>query len=124
MTARTRYIWLSPRGVGLVCGLALMMILPARSAPPFGRPFWEQKVGPFYSRVVLWDAADLTERNLRPFYRQLSQELRGYRAWTVRVFVDEGDATRELHGKLATEKGYDWWLDLYNSYGRHPASHG
>jgi hypothetical protein len=33
------------------------------------------------------------------------------------VFIDKDDATRELHGKLATEKGYGWWLELYNRFG-------
>jgi hypothetical protein len=50
----------------------------------------------------------------------LSRELKGTRAWTVSVFVDKNDATRELYGKAATEKGYDWWLELFEKFGRTP----
>ena len=76
------------------------------------------RAGPFYGRVVIWEATKLTEQNLRPYYKQLSVELKAYRAWTVMVFIDKGDATRELYGKLATEETYDWWLGLYNQFGR------
>ena len=95
-------------------------ILTATSSPGFGRTLWEAKVGPFYSRVVLLDAADLTEANLRVFYQGLSQELKDNRAWTVSVFVDQRDAEREVSGKMRTDPSYDWWLDLYEKFGRNP----
>jgi hypothetical protein len=75
-------------------------------------------VGPFYSRSVLWNASDLTEENLRLFYRELSREFKERNGWTVDVFVDQEDATRETYGKLKTGGDYDWWLDLYNQFGR------
>ena len=68
---------------------------------------------------MIWNAVDLTDPNLRLLYADLSRELKGRRAWVVDVFVDEGDATRELHGKLRTQTDYSWWLKLYNEFGRH-----
>src|SRR5262249_13476458 len=53
-------------------------------------------------------------------YGELSQELKDKSAWMVDVFVDREDATRESHGKLKTEGNYDWWLHLYNDFGRNP----
>jgi hypothetical protein len=44
--------------------------------------------------------------------------MKGRRGWLVDVFVDEGDATRELHGKFATEGTYERWLWMYQRFGR------
>jgi len=79
---------------------------------------WEGRVGPFYSRVTVWTVPEFTEPNLRAFYQRLAQKLKGNRAWKVEVFVDRNDAYRELYGKLVTEGDYDWWLKLYNKFGR------
>jgi hypothetical protein len=98
---------------------ALLSLLgAAASAHATGRTLWERSDGPFSSRAILWSGSDLTEKNLRLLYGELSQELRDKRAWTADVFVDEGDATREIHGKLKTGGDYGWWLDLYNQFGR------
>ena len=96
----------------------LVAILAATTCLALDHTLWQGKAGPFYSRVVVWDAAELTEPNLRLFYQQLSRELRENRAWTVDVFIDKNDAERELHGLMATEGDYDWWLNLYNRFGR------
>jgi hypothetical protein len=97
-----------------------MAMLAVASSPALSRTLWEAKVGPFYSRVVVLDAAELTEANLRSFYQQLSRELEGSRAWTVGVFIDQRDAEREVSGKMRTDPSYAWWLDLYGKYGRNP----
>ena len=94
---------------------ALMPGVPCHAAQE--STFSQGSSGPFYGRAVVWDAAMLTEQNLRSYYQPLSKELNAYRAWTVYVFVDKGDASRELHGKLRTEETYDWWLELYNKFG-------
>lgn len=83
-----------------------------------GPTVWEKNVGPFFSRGVIWAPSDLTEPNLRSYYQRLSEELKTNLAWTVNVFVDREDASRELHGKLTAEGDYDWWLKLYNEFGR------
>ena len=95
-----------------------MALLSAAAVPSRGSTLWEEQLGPFYARSVLWDAADLTEPKLRLFYHELSEELKNNRAWTVGVFTDETDAGHESAGKMLTEKGYDWWLELYNEFGR------
>jgi hypothetical protein len=95
-------------------------MLTVATSPALGRTLWEAKVGPFYSRVVVWDAAELVEPNLRLFYESLSRELKGSRAWTVGVFMDQRDAEREVSGKMRTDPSYDWWLDLYDKFGRDP----
>jgi len=98
--------------------LLVIAMLGATACLALDRTLWEGKAGPFYSRVVVWDASEFTDTNLRLFYRRLSRELKGNRAWTVDVFIDRDDAAREVSGKMVTEKGYDWWLDLYNKFGR------
>jgi hypothetical protein len=95
-----------------------MAMLAATSGVARDRTLWEGRAGPFYSRAVVWDAVELTEPNLRSFYLRSSQEMRGNRAWTLDVFIDRDDAERELHGLMVTDKGYDWWLDLYDKFGR------
>lgn len=102
----------------LIHRLVVVTILVATSCCAESRTLREWRVGPFYNRVVIWAGTDLTEPNLRSYYQQLSRELTGNRAWRVDVFSDEGDATRELYGKLRTEGDYDWWLGLYNKFGR------
>jgi hypothetical protein len=47
----------------------------------------------------LWSRSDLIEENLRLVYGDLSPELNDTRGWTVDIFVEQGDATREMHGK-------------------------
>ena len=94
------------------------LVAGALSCPAQDSTLLQGSVGPFYGRAVLWDATNLTEQNLRSYHKQLSRELKPYRAWTVMVFIDKGDATRELYGKLRTEETYDWWLELYNQFGR------
>jgi len=117
MTARTRDLRLTVviglLGVAFTCATA-------GAAPVAGQILWERRDGPFYSRSVLWSRSELTEENLRILYGEVSQELKDKNGWTVDVFVDREDATRENHGKLATEGDYDWWLDLYNQFGRKP----
>jgi len=117
MVARTSRALLLAR-LGPVFCLVTAMILPASPASAPGQTLWEQREGPFYSRSVLWREVDLTESNIRSFYRSLSLELKGTRAWTVSIFVDKGDATRELYGKLATDGDYRWWFALYSKFGR------
>jgi hypothetical protein len=36
------------------------------------------------------------------------------------VFIDQRDAEREVSGKMRTDPSYDWWLGLYNRFGRDP----
>jgi hypothetical protein len=91
---------------------------PAAPQPPAGQVLWDRHDGPFYSRSLLWKGADLTEENLRLLYRDLSKELKDTNTWTVDVFVDSQDAERENHGKAKTGGDYDWWLGLYNRFGR------
>lgn len=104
----------------LLCLVGAPAKIPAMSAPVAGRILWERIDGPFYSCSILWTVTDLTEANLRLLYRSFSQKLKDKNAWTVDVFVDQADAIREEHGKLKTEGDYDWWLRLYNSFGRKP----
>jgi hypothetical protein len=118
MAAKTRRTILLLCGRNLACGLLVIVMLAATPCPALGQTLREGKAGPFYSRAALWHATDLTEANLRSLYQQLSRELREYRAWTVDVFIDRGDAAREVSGMMVTDKGYDWWLDLYNEFGR------
>lgn len=94
--------------LGLACSLAL------------GRTLSEAKVGPFYSRVVVLGASELTEANIRSLYGTWSRELNESRAWIVDVFIDQRDAEREVSGKMRTDPSYDWWLGLYNRFGRDP----
>jgi hypothetical protein len=47
----------------------------------------------------------------------LAQQVKGNRGWDVEVFVDRGDLTREIYGKMVTEKGYEWWQELYDRFG-------
>jgi hypothetical protein len=96
----------------------LIAMLAASPSPVLGQTLWEGRTGPFCSRSFLWRAAELTEPNLRSLYQRLSRELDGNRAWTADVFVDRDDAAREVSGKMVTEKGYEWWLDLYNKFWR------
>lgn len=96
---------------------AVIAMLSVGCCIAHGSTVREGKIGPFYTRSEVWKVEDLTEPNLRLYYQQLSQELKGYRAWTVEVFIDQDDARRELHGKLRTEENYDWWLKLYNEFG-------
>ncbi len=119
MTARTSKHRTKRLGPHLVCNFLAMLALASTSGLAFASTFSEQSVGPFYSRALVWDVKDLTEQNLRSLYRQLSLELTSRRAWKIEVFVDQDDATRELHGKLRTEETYDWWLKLYNEFGKH-----
>ncbi len=119
MTAKTRH----PRFgmvVRLLCLVGAAASMPATPAPVAGQTLWERSDGPFYTRLILWKGSDLTEEKLRLLYVELSQELKDYSAWTVEVFLDQEDATRESHGKLKTEGDYDWWLQLYNEFGRNP----
>jgi len=83
-----------------------------------GSIVWERKDGPFFSRAVLWDPANFTDANLRSFYAGIAAEMQRNRAWDVKVFVDRNDLTRELYGKLVTDKGYEWWKDLHDKFGR------
>jgi hypothetical protein len=96
----------------------VIAVLAATSCLALERTLWIWRAGPFCRRIVVWDAADLTEPNLRSYYQRLSRELRRSRAWTVDVFIDRADAAHEVSGKMVTEKDYDWWLGLYNKYGR------
>jgi hypothetical protein len=80
--------------------------------------FLEGPTGPFYGRAVVWKDTELNRQNLQSYFEQLVRELRSYRAWNVWVFVNKDDATRELFGKLRSEETYDWWLTLYNEFGR------
>jgi hypothetical protein len=89
----------------------------ATAATARASTLWEYRLGPFYSRSLLWDAADLTEPRLRALYEQLSPELANNRAWTVQVFTDRTDAGRESGGKMGTEADYERWWKLYNGLG-------
>jgi len=102
----------------LIPWLVISLLAGASCFSAQDSPLFEGHVGPFYSRTVIWDAGRFTEQNLRSYRKQLSQELKDYRAWTIAVFIDKGDATRELYGKLPTEETYDQWLELYNKFGR------
>jgi len=108
---------LARAGAVIVLGFGLP-VASVRSAPAVSRVLWERKDGPFYSAALLWDIRDFTEPQLRQACSALSKQLREKRGWTVSIFVDEDDATRELHGKLRTEGDYDWWSSLYNQFGR------
>jgi hypothetical protein len=99
-------------------GLGLVALVWLASATAQSSTLWEWKLGPFYTRSVLWDAAELTEPNLRTLYGQLSRELKDNRAWTVEVFTDKADAGHESAGKMVAETDYDRWLGLYNEFGR------
>jgi hypothetical protein len=116
MTLRTRDIRVAPWRqlftAGVVSATFLAMVCFGR-----GSTVWQRRDGPFLSRAVLWDATDFTESNLRSFYGKLARQMKGNRGWDVGVFVDRGDLTRETYGKLATEKEYDWWQDLYDKFG-------
>ncbi|HEY7393178.1 MAG TPA: hypothetical protein VH640_31950, partial [Bryobacteraceae bacterium] len=101
----------------LLVALGIIGALPLPSAPA-GRILWERPNGPSYSRVLLYEPSDLTQPNMRSLYKVLSRELGGKVFWTVSVFTEEGDATREIYGKMTTEVDYDRWLGLYNKYGR------
>jgi hypothetical protein len=96
----------------------VMSVLAATSCLALDQTLWNWKAGPFLHRIVVWDVADLTEPKLRSYYQRLSRDLKRYGAWTVDVFVDRDDAAREVSGKMLTDKDYDWWLDLYNKFGR------
>lgn len=91
------------------------ILLLASSCFGQGRVFWERKDGPFYTRYEIWHSVDLTPSNIRSFYRRLAPEMSGYRAWTVKVFADEPEATRDLYGRFATEVDYSRWSQLYES---------
>ena len=95
-----------------------IMLLQTSSVAPATR-IWQRTDGPFRGRALVWAPADFTEANLRSFYLRLAPAMKGRRAWLVDVFVDEGDATRELHGKFASEGTYERWLWLYDRFGRH-----
>jgi|SRR5271157_1195244 len=119
MAATTRHTgrpWTSAVPLGR---LALVAVLAAGFCGAQDSSLWEWKTGPFYSRGVLWDIKRLAEPNLRSFYQRMSRELEDYRFWTVGVFTDRDDGMREVSGKLkADELGYDWWVGLYNKFGR------
>lgn len=104
---------------GCLIRVAVLALLAAPSCMAAASTLWGGKVGPFYGRVILWNAAELNRESLQLYYEQLSQELRGNLAWTVSVFVDQDDATREVSGKLKVENlDYAWWLELYRKFGR------
>ena len=118
MAAKTSFLLLMlarPRRV-----LSIGALLAVASSPLFGRTLWEAKIGPFYSRVVVLDAIELTEPNLRLYYQRLAGELKENRAWTVSIFVEQRDAEREVSGKMRTDPSYDSWLALYDKFGRNP----
>jgi hypothetical protein len=117
MTARISHARFLLCFVGCLLRLAPLALLTTALCPAEKLTLFEGKPGPFLSRVVIWDAAEFTEPNLRVFYRELSHELKGTPAWTVDVFLDRSDATRESLGKLATETDYDRWLRLYTEFG-------
>lgn len=79
---------------------------------------WEQHSGPYLTRYMLWAPHDITEANVREYYRNIRSEIGDERAWTVRIFADRDDANRDLYGKLRTEEDYEWWKQLYDRYGR------
>lgn len=107
-----------PYSARLIRWLVISLLAGASCCPAQDSTLLQGHVGLFYSRTVIWHATRFTEQNLRSYYKRLSRELKPYRAWTVMVFIDKGDATRELYGKLRTEETYDWWLQLYNQFGR------
>jgi hypothetical protein len=107
-----------PRNGPLIFTLAVSATLLAAPCLGRGLTVWERRDGPFLSRAVLLDRVDFTEPNLRSFYGELAQQMKGNRGWDVEVFVDRGDLTREIYGKMVTEKGYEWWQELYDKFGR------
>jgi len=109
---------LSPSERSLMSRTLLIAVLAATSCLALDQTLWNWRAGPFCRRVVIWDAADLTEPKLQAFYQRLSSDMKRNRAWTVDVFVNRDDAAHEVSGKMVTDKGYDWWLDLYNKFGR------
>jgi hypothetical protein len=106
-----------PLGGRLLSVAALLTALTAMPGLERGSTVWERRDGPFFSRAVLWPPAKFTAPNLRSFYGELAQQMKGYRGWDVEVFVDPGDLTRETHGKMATDEGYEWWQELYDKFG-------
>jgi hypothetical protein len=106
-----------PMIIGCLRRFAWVLLLAA-SCLGQGRIYWERKDGPLYTRYEIWRVADLTPGNIRSFYRRLAPEMNGYRAWVVKMFVDEAEATRDLYGKLATGVDYERWSQLYEQFGR------
>jgi hypothetical protein len=120
MTARIRKRRFLVPAAAIVSLIGGLVAMPLQLAPPRDRILWQRDDGSFSSCALLWELPDLNEQNLVRLYGQLSREFAGKTAWTAGVFLDAQDANRELHGKMRTEGDYEWWLTLYNEYGRTP----
>lgn len=118
MTVITRRCALSAMIIGIGSMAAALAWAPQSVRRLTESLLWEQATGPFYSRAVLWDATAINEPRLRSYYQRIRGDLTTRHGWTVRVFSDQSDATRELYGKMVAESDYDWWLKLYNQFGR------
>jgi len=107
------------RGVPVLSLAVSAVVLFARApVPKESITIWQRTDGPFFSQALLWEPASLTEENLRALYLRRAPAMRSRRAWLVWVFVDPGDAYRELRGKFATEGTYERWLGQYSAFGR------